>query len=123
MKKLISLVTILFFFGCGQNTTPSILSDYNFEALKDTLCLNDNCVFIKECSPLYSDDNPYELPDQEVRVKTLFYRIVQDSDDNVSDTVVYAVLRNNQIIFWGKNEKKGSARELIEWTIKNREKI
>jgi uncharacterized lipoprotein YajG len=118
MKKFIVIIVVLLgLVGCSH--TPSV--SYDFKALKDSLNLASNCVFVEECSPLYSDDNPYNLPNQEVRVKTLYYYVVHN--DQGLDTIIHAVFRNNQIVFWGKSSPKKSARELIEWTINNRDKI
>ena len=118
MKKLIVIIVVLLgLFGCSH----SVPTTYNFEALRDTLNLPDDCIFVEECSPLYSDNNPYNLPDQQVRVKTLYYYVVHN--DHGLDTIIHAVFRNNQTVFWGKSSPKKSARELIEWTINNRDKI
>lgn len=120
MKNILIYCMSILFLGCNHNTSKTT---YDFEALRDTLNLKDNCIFVEECSPLYSDDNPYDLSEEQARVKTLFYQVIYDSIDGKTDTIIHAVLRNNQIIFWGRNEENSSARELIEWTINNRDKI
>ena len=121
MKKYICIiVTFVILLGCTQHSSRK---SYDFNALRDSLNLKDDCIFIEECSPLYSDDNPNNLPDENARVKTIFYQVIVDSLDSKVDTVIHAVLRDNQIIFWGRNEVNGSAKELIEWTINNRDKI
>ena len=56
------------------------------------------------------------------RVKTLFYCVHQDEDTERLDTFLYGVTRDNTIIFWGSSGG-ASAKELIKWTINNREKI
>ncbi len=120
MKKLVTIIVVLLgLFGCSH----SVPTTYNFEALRDTLNLPDDCIFVEECSPLYSDDNPYNLPDENARLKTLYYYIDKDSSTQNTDTIIYAVLRDNQTVFWGRNLPNKSAKELIKWTISNRDKI
>lgn len=129
-KKIIAVAALLLLLLSCQNVNiqgtviqPVDTLEYDFEKLRDTLKIDTTCVFIKECSPLYSDDNPYGFED-ELRIKALFYAIFPAFDEKeIPDTVVYAVRKNNSIIFWGRNDEGGSAKELIEWTINNREKI
>jgi hypothetical protein len=105
--------------GCKQNTSKT--NAYDFEALRDSLNLDSSFVFVKECSPIYSDRNPYHLTGS--RVKTICYTVYYNNYTETTDTAVYAVLTDNSFVFWGKNEGNSYAKDLIEWTINNREKI
>ena len=110
------MVILFSIIACGKNS-----STYNFEGLRDTLGIDSSYIFVKECSPLYSDKNPYKLTGP--RVKTLCYTVYYNRNTETTDTAVYAVLTDNSFVFWGKNEGNSHAKDLIEWTINNREKI
>lgn len=116
MKNLLLVIAaVLMLVSCGEKK----VEEYDFEALKDSLHIDKKEFYsIKEVSPDYSDNNPYRLNSEE-RVKTLFWTINKDT----KDTIIYAVLRDNSFVFWGKGDSASSAKELIEWTINNREKI
>lgn len=123
-------MSVLLLMGChnradlNNNASQANSKDYDFELLRDTLKLNPECVFVKECSPLYSDNNPYGF-DKNSRIKTIFYQVFPPRYDywDEPDTIIWAVKRNNNIIFWGRNEANSPASKLIEWTINNRTKI
>lgn len=121
MKKLlILLITAIWLFVGSCSTSPKEI-EYNFEALRDTLNLDSSFVFVKECSPLYSDNNPYQFKGP--RVKTLCYTVYYNEQTETTDTAVYAVFTDNSFVFWGKSQKNYCVKDLIEWTINNREKI
>ncbi|MCR5140757.1 MAG: hypothetical protein K6B45_11430 [Bacteroidaceae bacterium] len=127
MKKVfVAFLFLTLLTGCRNSTINGSIessSEYDFEALRDSLGLDSTCIFVKECSPLYKDNNPYDF-DEETRIKTLFYTVFPpDEECEYFDTVVYAVRRDNSIIFWGRNDVASSAKRLIDWTINNREKI
>jgi hypothetical protein len=121
MKKIPMLLITAVWFSVGSCSISPKEAEYNFEALRDTLNLDFSFVFVKECSPLYSDNNPYQFKGP--RVKTLCYTVYYNEQTETMDTAVYAVLTDNSLVFWGKNEGNSHAKDLIEWTIKNREKV
>ena len=123
MRKLVyTIIGIFLFIGCNESKTEKPVK-YDFEALRDTLGLDTTCIFVEECSPLYTDDNPYGFSNTDIRVKTLFYSTHYNEMTESIDTVVFAVCRDNGILFWGRNEGSYYAKDLIEWTINNRDKI
>lgn len=120
MKKLVVILIVMgALVGCKLNTSKT--NAYDFEALRDSLNLDSSFVFVKECSPLYSDNNPYQFKGP--RVKTLCYTVYYNEQTETTDTAVYAVLTDNSFVFWGKSQKNYHVKDLIEWTINNREKI
>ena len=130
-KRIIFLfISVYLLTGCHNDTiskhTASLVNsqEYDFELLRDSLGLDSCCVFVKECSPLYMDSNPYGF-DESSRIKTIFYQVFPPRYDywDEPDTIIWAVKRNNNIIFWGRNEANSPASKLIEWTINNRTKI
>lgn len=128
MKKILYLLMLLVVcIGCKNatiNGTVIDYDDYDFEALRDSLGLDSTCVFVKECSPLYRDDNPYNF-NEETRTKALFYKVFPEPRFDYweePDTVVWEVLRNNKIVFAGRNQMNATAKGLIDWVVNNREK-
>lgn len=115
MNRLLIIITLILGFVSCNNTDRK---PYDFDGLRDTLGLDSTAIFVEECSPYYSDDNPIGL-DSEKRVKTMFYSVLYDEFLGRMDTAVYVVYRDNDWIFWG-DSKTGSAKELIEHIIVNR---
>ena len=115
--------TIILYYRMFKKQTSESVQGYDFELLRDGLGLPDDCIFVEECSPLYTDDNPYHL-NEATRTKAIFYRVFPSKYDywDEPDTVVCEVLRNNEIVFAGRNQMNASAKELIDWIINNREK-
>lgn len=125
MKKISILLMICCLFACDSLTKEPSQEQYNWEGLRDTLGIDTNCVFIKECSPHYTDDNPYGLQ-EDCRTKTLFYFTYYNKETEQTDTALYQVLRNNTFIFSGSSEDNYSDRTiktLIDWIIANRDKL
>ena len=122
MKKLLIVLIASILVGCGQGTTSkdSNNMEYDFEALRDSLHLDSSCVFVKEMSPLYEDDNPYDI-DYHDRLKTLYYKII--SEDGQLDTIVFGIHRDNEITFQGRSLPNFSVQGMIDWMIKNREQF
>ena len=121
MRKVLLLYIAILLIGCLSNkeSTPKV-EEYDFEALRDTLGLDSSCVFVEECSPLYTSDAHYSKPEE--RLKTLYYKIIDDETTDYIDTIVYAVFYDNNTLFWGRNYETYYAKDLIEWTINNRDK-
>ena len=107
--KGILIFLIIFIIGCNSS---SQLDSYNFEALKDTLHLDESCVFIEECSP-------NDMSDSDV-VKAIFISTYYNEMRERVDTAVYTVYKDNNFEFAGRTEDNGPARELIDWILKHR---
>ena len=132
MKKISILLMICCLFACNSLTEEPSQEQYNWEGLRDTLGISLEMEFIKECSPYYTDNNPYNL-DSASRLKTMCFKIYyneyaeydENSDQYIGrwDTAVYVVTRNNSLIFWGKSTPNYPIADLITWTINNREKL
>ena len=119
MKKLVySILGVFLLASCVDYSAEK----YDFAALKDSLGLDSADVFVEEVSPLYTDSNPNNL-DSSKRVKALFYNIVYNEYTEKIDTIIFVVLRDNDIVFWGRGEGSSYAKDLIEKTIKNRKNI
>lgn len=122
MKIIFYILLLLSVFGCTKTSEEQ----YDFDALKDSLHLiPGNYIFIKDFSPLYSDNNPYEL-DHNNRIKAVFLSLYYNENREREDTAVYGVTYNNMIEYEGcsKDIYDGeSIMELVNWMINNREKI
>ena len=135
MKKILYLIFafIFAFLGCNNKDIKVIQKPYDFEALRDTLNIDSSCIFVEECSPYYTDDNPYQRIPEE-RIKTMFYCIVQaegieeDGYDTLywgnhgPDTILYVVLRNNDFQRYARTVNNDRIKETINHIINNREK-
>lgn len=129
MKKLLYFIGLFILISCScqKSAEPQ---EYDWEGLRDTLGLDSTAIFVKEVSPLYKDKYLY-CSDSGVMLKTMFYEVRYDEDDQRLDTILWWVTRENGIVYAASNRQHSTVEhyswsddvwESIQWCIKNREK-
>lgn len=129
MKKLLYFIGLFILISCScqKSAEPQ---EYDWEGLRDTLGLDSTAIFVKEVSPLYKDKYLY-CSDSGVMLKTMFYEVRYDEDDQRLDTILWWVTRENGIVYAASNRQHSTVEhyswsddvwKTIQWCIKNREK-
>ena len=129
MRKLLYFIGLFILISCScqKSAEPQ---EYDWEGLRDTLGLDSTAIFVKEVSPLYKDKYLY-CSDSGVMLKTMFYEVRYDEDDQRLDTILWWVTRENGIVYAASNRQHSTVEhyswsddvwESIQWCIKNREK-